>query len=192
MISSEGMPILGTGSEWFWTALSTLVVLVSLVAIYRQIRAQSATNAITQMLGFEAELDSERTVRYKLAILEALHDGAAPASVPEGPAFAIATFFERVGFLTRNEHFDRRLVWVSRPYADWWWQTLSPWVRQRRLEENDPALFAHFEWLADSLGHPRGREGSLSAWDPDAPLSGLERRIAWYQDQIDVAVALRH
>jgi hypothetical protein len=192
MISDEGMPIFGTGSEWFWTAMSTLIVLISLVAIYRQIKGQTASSAIAQMFAFEEELDGERILRHKLAIVKALHAGVSPEQLPEAPAFAISTFFSRVGFLTRREHFDRDLLWVSRPYADWWWQALSAWVRQRRLEESDPGLFSDFEWLAHNLGHPRGETGSLSVWDPSQGQPGLERRISWYQDQIDVAVQLRH
>ena len=40
LINTDGMSFIGPGSEWFWTAVSGLVLAVTFIAIYRQLRTQ--------------------------------------------------------------------------------------------------------------------------------------------------------
>jgi hypothetical protein len=49
LINTDGMALIGLGSEWFWTAISGLVLAVTLVAIYRQLRLQRSQGAIDQL-----------------------------------------------------------------------------------------------------------------------------------------------
>jgi bacteriorhodopsin len=39
------MAFIGPGSEWFWTALSGIILAVTIIAIYRQHRIQAGTRA---------------------------------------------------------------------------------------------------------------------------------------------------
>jgi hypothetical protein len=39
-INTDGMTFIGPGSEWFWTAVSGLMLAVTFIAIYRQFRLQ--------------------------------------------------------------------------------------------------------------------------------------------------------
>ena len=41
--------LIGTGSEWFWTMVSGLVVAVTFIVIYRQLKAQGAANAFQRI-----------------------------------------------------------------------------------------------------------------------------------------------
>ena len=41
-INTDGMAFIGPGSEWFWTALSGLILAVTFIPIYRQLRTQRA------------------------------------------------------------------------------------------------------------------------------------------------------
>ena len=41
LINTDGMSFIGPGSEWFWTMLQVLVVAVSLLGLYRQLRLQA-------------------------------------------------------------------------------------------------------------------------------------------------------
>jgi hypothetical protein len=36
LINTDGMALIGPGSEWFWTAVSGIVLAVTFIAIYRQ------------------------------------------------------------------------------------------------------------------------------------------------------------
>ena len=49
LINTDGMAFIGPGSEWFWTALSGLVLAVTFFAIYRQLRLQRNQGAIEQI-----------------------------------------------------------------------------------------------------------------------------------------------
>jgi hypothetical protein len=40
LINTEGLALIGPGSEWFWTALQFTVLATTFIAIYRQLQAQ--------------------------------------------------------------------------------------------------------------------------------------------------------
>ena len=40
LINTDGLALVGTGSEWFWTALQFIALAITFVAIYRQLQAQ--------------------------------------------------------------------------------------------------------------------------------------------------------
>jgi hypothetical protein len=42
LINTNGLVLIGPGSEWFWSALQFVVVVVSLVGIYNQLQGQQA------------------------------------------------------------------------------------------------------------------------------------------------------
>jgi hypothetical protein len=67
-INTDGMAFIGPGSEWFWTALSGIILAVTFIAIYRQLRAQSAANAANRMEALQGRWDSERMIHARLRI----------------------------------------------------------------------------------------------------------------------------
>ena len=40
VFNTDGLALIGPGSEWFWTAVSGLVLAITFIAIYRQLRLQ--------------------------------------------------------------------------------------------------------------------------------------------------------
>src|SRR5947199_8598276 len=100
LINTNGLALAGPGSEWFWTAISALVLVVTFAAIYRQLRGQRAATAFAQMLELRRDWESEEMSRHALGILLALGkpDGA---HVPDGSALFIGNFWETVGLLVR-------------------------------------------------------------------------------------------
>jgi hypothetical protein len=71
-INTDGMAFIGPGSEWFWTAISGLVLIVTFIAIYRQLRIMRSAAAFAQLDAFEREHGSERMKRFELEVLVAL------------------------------------------------------------------------------------------------------------------------
>ncbi|MFL5683415.1 MAG: hypothetical protein ACJ77O_09755, partial [Chloroflexota bacterium] len=104
LINTDGLALIGPGSEWFWTALSGVVLAVTFFAIYRQLSLARGANAFTQLSGLVDEWQGERLVRKRLAVLVAIRDGAASADIPDSPAGAIANYWEKVATLTRAGH----------------------------------------------------------------------------------------
>ena len=151
LISTDKMVFIGPGSEWFWTAVSGVVLAVTFVAIYRQLALARSENAFTQLNALVDEWQGERLVRKRLAVLLAIRDGVASADVPDSPAGAVANYWEKVGALARAGHVAPSLIAEGLGAADIWWGTLAPWVSKVRTDDANPNLFEHFEWLATTL-----------------------------------------
>ena len=96
-INTDGMSFIGPGSEWFWTALSGIVLAVTFLAIYRQLRLQRGATAIEQLDAFQREWRAEPILRAKVGVLAALRDGVDRASVPNEPAETIVMFWDGSG-----------------------------------------------------------------------------------------------
>src|SRR5712671_5041384 len=99
LINTDGLAFIGPGSEWFWTAVSGIVLAVTFVAIYRQLALAQSANAFTQLGGLVDEWEGERLIRKRLGVLVALRDGASPADIPDAPGMAIANYWEKFGAL---------------------------------------------------------------------------------------------
>src|SRR5438105_892096 len=68
LINSNGLVLIGPGSEWFWSALQFMVVSVTLLAIYRQIRGQGAANFMQRMETLNDRWSSPRMAHTRLEV----------------------------------------------------------------------------------------------------------------------------
>jgi hypothetical protein len=151
LINTDGMSFIGPGSEWFWTALSGIILAVTFLAIYRQLSLARSANAFAQLSALEEEWQGERLLRKRVAALVALREGAAPAEIPDAPAGALANYWEKVGSLARAGHVAPSVVAEGLGGADSWWGILAPWVAKVRAADANPELYEHFEWIAATL-----------------------------------------
>ena len=55
LINTNGMAFIGPGSEWFWTALTGVVLAITFVGIYRQLTVQVHASAAEQLAEFRHE-----------------------------------------------------------------------------------------------------------------------------------------
>jgi len=145
------MAFIGPGSEWFWTAVSGIILAVTFVAIYRQLSLQRSANAFTQLNALVEEWEGERLVRKRLAVLVAFRNGVAFRDLPDAPAMAVANYWEKVGSLARAGHVAPSLVAEGLGGADRWWGILAPWVLRTRIDDANRDLYEHFEWIAATL-----------------------------------------
>lgn len=190
-INTDGLVFIGTGSEWFWTALSGMILVVTFLAIYRQLRMQGHATAIEQLESWNRKGDSERFKRYTLDILVALRDGTDPADLPEGAAQHIERFWEEFATLVRTGHRNPKLLWQHDSYAaQVWWAILAPRVLRGRAESGNASYMEDLEWLAGVMAEMDRRAGTpafTSAW----MARGMDRAITSAQEQIRVEQALR-
>jgi hypothetical protein len=127
LVNTDGMSFIGPGSEWFWTALSGIVLAVTFVAIYRQLRLQRSAAAVEQLNGIMHEWSSERLARAKFAILVALQAGTDPTDLPDRAVATVGFFWQQVGYLVRGGHVDRQLVYGNLGgQVQVWWALLFP------------------------------------------------------------------
>ena len=152
LINTDGMAFIGPGSEWFWTAISGVVLVVTFVAIYRQLRIQAAATAIEQLDQFVTEGAGESNNRAAVEILEWLRDGNDPAYIPTRAARALGDVWEKFALLTRVGHRDPKLLWRwESDAAQGWWLMLGPRIRRRRAETGDPSILENLEWLSELM-----------------------------------------
>jgi hypothetical protein len=139
LINLDDLVILGPGSEWLWTMVSGIVLAVTFVAIYRQLRLQRDAAAIEQVGAIYREWADERMSRAKLETLLLIRDGA-DASAILTAALDVGDFWEGYAYLVRAGNINRRLMYDSLgPAARIWWGLLAPSARVAREQANDHA-----------------------------------------------------
>ena len=192
LINTNGMAFIGPGSEWFWTALSGVVLAVTFLAIYRQLRLQRNQGAIEQIAAASRELGSDDLSAIDSRSSTALRDGTDAAHVPTGGAAGLSNFWEGIGTLVRPGHLDRRLLWdADGNTCQIWWAYLAPWCLQIRKDVGDPAIYENFEWLAQAMREMDVRAGSTRSFDDVTTPAWIERLIASAGEQLQVELALR-
>ncbi len=190
LINTDGMALIGPGSEWLWTALSGLVLAITFVAIWRQLAMARSASAREQLVSLDRDWDSERMTRYQIAVITALRDGVDPAQLPDGPASGLANWWERIGQLARSGDLDRKLLYPNYGlHAQAWWAILAPYVRQKRAEQGNPHQFEVNEWLSGIMAEMDRRAGRPPA---DAAMLGPhDILIGRLQGRLSVEEALR-
>jgi hypothetical protein len=191
LINTDGMAFIGPGSEWFWTALTGIVLAVTFIAIARQLRLQAHASAVEQIGAFQREAKSEQHLRYELEVLIGLRDGTDPADVPESAAYPLAQYWEAFATLARLGHLDMKLMWEFDPWtAQKVWGWLAPWARKRRAELGAPDWAEQLEWLAGVMAEMDGRGGRQPVTPADITRD-FDREIAYRQERIRTMEATR-
>ena len=164
LINTDGMAFIGPGSEWFWTAVSGLVLAGTFIALYRQLRLQANAMATEQLTEFEREWSSERLLRMQLAVLLELQSGVDPAKLTDGAAHFVFDFWERVGALVRGGRIDAKLIGkVNGGVCEWWWAILKAYVIKARGHLG-PTFGESFEWLSGVMSE-FNRESGIDWFD---------------------------
>jgi len=191
LINTDGLSLIGPGSEWFWTALSGIVLAVTFFAIYRQLVLARGASAREQLESLDREWSSERFALCKLEVLLARRDNADPAIVPSAPAMAIASFWERIAALVRGGHLDPKLLHAYNGGAcPVWWVALAPFVRNFRAANEYQTEYANFEWLARVMDE-LDRGAGAGVFNEAMLASQLPDRIATFEDRLRFEQVLR-
>jgi hypothetical protein len=191
LINTDGLTLIGPGSEWFWTAFSGIVLIITFVAIYRQLRMQASETAIRRTEEWEREGSSETFRRAALEITTAIRDGVDPARIPDAPARTIGGLWERYALLTRKGHRDAKLLWEwENDAAQGWWAMLGPRARRLRAETGDADIYANFEWLSDLMAK-MDRKAGKPLVDLASIRNDLDDLIAFHGQKVREAEAAR-
>lgn len=184
--------VFGPGSEWLWSFAQFVVVTVTLVAIYRQLRLQASERAIDQITEFRRESYSEFLLRYQLDVMIAQRDHDDPADIPEAAVLNIGDYWGSYATLARGGHRDLRLVWLgdsTTPQVVW--LLLEPWIRRARAERLAAVpTYEDLEWFAGEMAR-MDREGGRPAITAETIVTERDRWIALNEDEIRHLEALR-
>lgn len=165
LVNTDGMAFIGPGSEWFWTAVSGLVLAATFIAIYRQLRLQRSSAAFGQLAALQLENRSEAMCRARLKVLVAIRDGVEPKDLP--PAVGdLLDYWARLGQLLAAGHVDRAM---ALGYLAWnfrvWWALLEPRVTHDRTATGEPDLWREAAALANMATDYLRRHGASSTFD---------------------------
>jgi hypothetical protein len=191
LINTEGMVLIGPGSEWFWTAVSGVVLAITFIAIYRQLRLTRDAEAMRMLDSFYTEWNAERMIRYRLDVARWIMGGQAAGTEPRGSLNGIGNFWEKLGTLGRRGHLDTRLLWDgfgADCVASWY--DLETFVQTARDALHDPRIFEHFEWLARRMNDLDRRSGS-EPMNRESYSAQIPARLAAQEEKLLVEVALR-
>jgi hypothetical protein len=190
MVSTDPIVLVGPGSEWFWSMAQFVVVAVTLIGIYYQLRLQRAANAFEQLNRIETEWNSEYLMRVRITVGLALKSGERPSILGLG---SIAQFWEGVASLVRGGHIDARVVYESLGNSmRYWWVLLGDEIhRIRALESEASDLFVHFEWLEGVFANFARRDGTRAGLDRETLIAELDRQIEAWQERVRMYEASR-
>ena len=187
LISPDGIVLIGPGSEWFWSMLQFVVVVVTLVGIYFQLRLAGSANAFAQLDTLMGEWQSERMARKRLSLLTAMRDGVPLDALPNHAATAIGNYWEKVGGLVAARHVWEALIKES--FGDevgFWYGLLTPWTARIQAVDPQERVFAYFEALATRMG-----SGSIPGFDREQFDRNLDDYIASHETTIRECEAMR-
>ena len=187
IINTDGLSFLGPGSEWFWTAVSGLVLAVTFLAIYRQLRLQASAAAREQLNEVNREWGSERMLRMRLATFQSLLEGSMDdASV----AWDTCNFWEFVGTLAREGHLNMRVMkTILGANVTWWWAVMGPECRRVRDQYSAQDLWEDFEWLSTQMSKVGG--GTVAVNSKPVTPEDLQAGAARMQQRIALEESLR-
>jgi hypothetical protein len=124
-----------------------LVLTVTGLAIYRQLRAQGSTNALHAQASLLTQWESSEMVRLRLAAL--MHLASGKAGQP--PTLTIVgNFFANLASLRTHRHLrptDSWETWSGR--VQFWWALQGPWLSEIRA--GNPGIYGEFEELATTM-----------------------------------------
>lgn len=193
LINTDGMAFVGPGSEWLWTAISGIVLAVTFLAIYRQLRLQRSQAAMDQLDRFHREWTSERMLRHLHDAWVALRETKDPTTLPAGARYALANYWEKVGALAYGGHANPKLLWdLFGTEIGECWALLAPAIKAARTRLNDPTgmmIFNNFEWLVDAVA--RFSPSGVAVVGEANLLSVADVRIATLEGLLRVEEALR-
>jgi hypothetical protein len=160
IINTHGLAFIGPGSEWFWTAMTGVVLLVTFLAIYRQLRLQASGLIRDEMIRIAEEWGSERLMRARLAALRRLRSGE-PMIHTTPLVWDACELWETVGALGRAGHLDVRVIRrVVGALAVHWWYVMAPDIAGVRESTSDDRIFEDYEWLVREI-----ERGNPEEWD---------------------------
>ncbi len=164
LVNTNGLVLIGPGSEWFWTALSGMVLAVTFVALYRQLRLQRAANALNAMEALGRRWESRDLVTTRL-------EAALAMRAPRQPGLSIAAIARLLDFLTDVIGlWDRGMLDDEDVVPTWgqatavWLELVRPYVEEQRAA-NGAVLYSDVDTFVAHV-----RELTRRSWRRRKPL----------------------
>lgn len=157
LINTEGLTIIGDGSQWFWAMAGFFAIPVTGYLIFSQLRGQRSANRVNAMKVLSDEWSSERMVRHRLAVMLHVAEGKPGLPLAFGP---VGSYFERVGYLAKRGDVQVEDIWESWGLTiQSWWLGSAAWIAEDRSSYG-PLLWRNWEKLVQAMADLDRREGN--------------------------------
>lgn len=150
-INTDGMAFIGPGSEWFWTALSGIILAVTFIAIYRQLHAQASANALGRLEALSRRWESRLLTLARVRSAMSLRYGERQPGMSK-EMHGIANFFVDLANLHEEGHISIREIennWGTSIQV--WTALLHDSIQEEREIEGDPLFLSGRDDLAAQL-----------------------------------------
>jgi len=184
--------IFGPGSEWLWSFAQFVVVVVTLLGIYRQLRAQGATNALQRIDTLQGRWQSPTMTYAKLEFALAMRDrGSKP--VPFRTYVPIIEFFAELAALEQEGYASIDEVSGNSGLPLQIWTALGePALEALRAENMRPELYSDVETLVERVREQFRRQGARPVTtDADTIRRSLDFVIETSTDELRREYAIR-
>ncbi|MBI3747835.1 MAG: hypothetical protein HY262_03160 [Chloroflexi bacterium] len=171
IINTDGLALIGPGSEWLWTALQFFALSFTGLAILRQVRLQATSNSLAMGVRFADSFRIELT-RFKAV---ALIDVARDSRVMTPAIDRVGSWFDGTASGIHNGHLPALMGWQEWGVpAQMFWAAFGPALHERRKLE--PGQWKEWEhWLGDVIVRDRKAgivqdvsQAAVARWIPEA------------------------
>ncbi len=121
LINWQGSAIFGPGSEWFWSMAQLIVVVITLLGIYRQLHAQASANALGRLEALTGRWESRLLTLARVRSAIALRYGERQPGMSQDMA-RIANFFTDLANLHEAGHITMKEI------DDGWGTSIQVWT----------------------------------------------------------------
>ena len=175
VINTDGLALIGPGSEWLWTALQFLALSITGLAIFRQLRAQTSANSLAMGIRLADEFRVE-LLRFKLA---SLMDVSGNSRTMTPAIDKVGIFFDGTASAIENGYVPARMGWQEWGEAgQTYWAVFRHVLEERRKTE--PGLWKDWErWIADLDDRDR-KAGKVTDLSPSYLARWIDEAIAYY------------
>jgi hypothetical protein len=130
--------------SWFWSLISSILLFLSILFIWRQLRIQGYAHNLQSMFALNSRWNShEMTLARKEVCAHHLSNGQW-----NRPEEFVAMFFEDLGNYVVQGALPMRFVWSQYSYeVEHYWPMFEKEIRQIRHDRHDKTLYINFEKL---------------------------------------------
>ena len=177
VVNTDHLVLIGSGSEWFWSMVSGVVVAVTFILIYRQVRAQGAANALQRLETGHGRWSSTEMVLARLEVALALRDGTLDPT-DDTRIDTILNFVDLLRGLHREGYLgDEEVARMFGGPLVAWRRLLEPAIVQARAAEGDQTLWTGIDELVEVIGRWEAKHGAGNTMIWTAPVEALTASI---------------
>ena len=192
LINTDGLSLIGPGSEWFWTALSGVILAVTFIAIYRQLGCSGPPPRWHSWTTSRKSGVRNGWIARPWPSFSLSRQASMRATSQRHRCSRSVTTSKRWRTWSGREPFDVRLVNETLSgQVQTWWARIRPAVLAWRARTGVQDTYSSVEELATTMARMDAGSGRSIRTDDDYLTTRLPRVIAQARDSIEMHEALR-